>query len=149
VAVKVPVWLWVDQQPALTATVSAGGLTVSARAELVSTDWSMGEPAGGSRSDPAGQVSSFSCSGVGSPPPSAADRSILPPCGYTYIWRSDAGRTGGTGSWPVNAVAHWTMTWRATNGAQGTIALQASSAARVAVGEWRVALVDSADGGAH
>jgi hypothetical protein len=146
VAVKVPVWLWVDDQPALTASVSAGGLTVTARAVLTSTDWSMGEPVGNPDEGGAGQGTSFTCTGPGTSPPAGVNRSVVPPCGYTYIWRSDAARTGGTGAWQVQAVAHWTMAWQATNGAQGTIPLQATAATQVTVGEWRVALVD---GGTH
>ena len=141
VAVKVPVSLWVDQQPALTASVSAGGLTVTARAVLTSTDWSMGEPVGDPAGNASGTVASFTCAGAGSAPPQSV-RTTAPACGYTYIWRSDATRTDGAGTWPVTAVAHWTMSWQATNGAQGTIALQATAATQVTVGEWRVALVD-------
>lgn len=142
VAVKVPVWLWADQQPALTASVSAGGLTVTARAVLTSMDWSMGEPVDDPDQGGSGQVASFTCTGAGEPAPAGVGRSVVPPCGYTYIWRSDAARTGGSGTWPVNAVAHWKMTWQATNGAQGTIPLQAAATTQVTVGEWRVALVD-------
>lgn len=147
VAVKVPVWLWADQQPALTASVSAGGLTVTARAVLTSMDWSMGEPMGNPDQGGSGQVASFTCAGPGQAAPAGVARSVTPPCGYTYIWRSDSARTGGSGAWPVNAVAHWTMAWQATNGAQGTIPLQAAATTQVTVGEWRVALVDG--GGTH
>ena len=142
VAVKVPVWLWAEEQPALTASVTAGGLTVTARAVMTSTDWSMGDPVSGPDGGGSAAAAVFSCVGGGSAPPAGVDRSVVPPCGYTYRWRSDAGRTGGSGAWPVNVVAHWTMSWQATNGAQGEIALQAASATQVAVGEWRVALVD-------
>lgn len=142
VAVKVPVWLWADDQPPLTASVSAGGLTVTAKAVLTSMDWSMGDSVGDPDTGSTRKVAAFTCDGSGTAPPAGVDRSVKPPCGYTYIWRSDASRTGGTGAWPVSAVAHWTMTWQATNGAQGTIALQAAANTQVTVGEWRVALVD-------
>lgn len=142
VAVKVPVWLWADDQPALTASVSAGGLTVTAEAVLTSMDWSMGEPVGDPDEGGSGRVASFTCAGAGVAPPVGVGASVVPACGYTFIWRSDAARTGGVGAWAVGAVAHWTMTWRATNGAQGTIALQAAATTQVTVGEWRVALVD-------
>lgn len=107
----------------------------------------MGEPVGDPDGGGSGQVASLTCAGAGGAPPAGVDRSVVPPCGYTYVWRSDAGRTGGAGAWPVRAVAHWTMSWQATNGAQGTIALQAAAATQVTVGEWRVALVDG--GGTH
>ncbi|MDQ2738174.1 MAG: hypothetical protein M3Y35_06065 [Actinomycetota bacterium] len=141
IAVKVPVWLWVDDQPARTVSVSAGGLTVSASASLTSTDWSMGEPvddpgqAGGAR------VSTFTCEKRGVEPPAVVDPAVMPLCGYTYQWRSTAERTGGARSWHVTTVAHWTLHWVATNGQRGDIPLQATSNADVNVGEWRASLV--------
>lgn len=141
IAVKVPVWLWVDDQPARTVSVSAGGLTVTASASLTSTDWSMGEPvddpgqAGGAR------VSSFTCEKRGVEPPAVVDPAVVPLCGYTYQWRSTAERTGGARSWHVTTVAHWTLHWVATNGQRGDIPLQATSDANVNVGEWRASLV--------
>lgn len=141
IAVKVPVWLWVDDQPARTVSVSAGGLTVTASASLTSTDWSMGEPvddpgqAGGAR------VSTFTCEKRGVEPPAVVDPAVVPLCGYTYQWRSTAERTGGARSWHVTTVAHWTLHWVATNGQRGDIPLQATSDANVNVGEWRASLV--------
>ena len=141
VAVKVPVWLWVDQQPAVTATVSGGGLTVTAKAVLTSTDWSMGDPTTDPDKGSSATVPSFTCQGPGTAQPAGVSRAVAPPCGYTYIWRSTPERTGGVGAWPVTVTAHWTLTWTATNGAQGTIALQAHSTQAVTVGQWQVELV--------
>lgn len=142
VAVKIPVWLWIEDPQALTATVSAGGLSVTATARVTSTVWSMGEPAGDSADRLGGPVASFTCSGLGSAPPGAVvDRSVVPPCGYTFIWRSLPERTGGSGVWPVGVTAKWTVSWVATNGQNGEIPLQAAAQVGVHVGEWRTVLV--------
>ena len=141
VAVKVPVWLWVEEQPVLQASVSAGGLTVNATATMTSTDWSMGEPVDNPDRDPGSRVPPFTCAAGGSAPPAGFDRTTAPPCGYTYAWRSTAARTNGAGAWRVTTVAHWTVHWVATNGANGDIPLQATASTEVRVGEWRASLV--------
>jgi len=141
VAVKVPVWLWVEEQPALQASVSAGGLTVNATATMTSTDWSMGEPVDNPDRSPGSRVPPFTCAAGGSAPPAGYDRTTAPPCGYTYAWRSTAARTNGAGAWRVTTVAHWTVHWVATNGANGDIPLQATASTEVRVGEWRASLV--------
>ena len=143
VAVKVPVALWVDDPAALVASVSAGGVTVTATARLTLTEWSMSEPAGNPDSAGAGSGVSLTCAGAGAPAQDGAGSSR---CGYTFVWRSTAARTAGVGGWLVSVVARWTVSWVASTGAQGTIALQAASSERVTVGEWRVALVDSGSG---
>ena len=109
VAVKVPVSLWVDDPAALVASVSAGGVTVTATARLTSTVWSMGEPVG----DPdsaggGGRAVSLTCAGAGTPASGVAGGSS---CGYTFVWRSTAARTGGVGGWLVGVVARWTVSW--------------------------------------
>jgi len=141
IAVKVPVWLWVDDQPARTVSVSAGGLTVTASASLTSTDWSMGEPVDDPGRSGGARVSSFTCEKRGVEPPAVVDPTVVPLCGYTYQWRSTAERTGGARSWHITTVAHWTLHWVATNGQRGDIPLQATSDANVNVGEWRASLV--------
>lgn len=141
IAVKVPVWLWVDDQPARTVSVSAGGLTVSASASLTSTDWSMGEPVDDPGRSGGARVSTFTCEKRGVEPPAVVDPTVVPLCGYTYQWRSTAERTGGARFWHVTTVAHWTLHWVATNGQRGDIPLQATSDANVNVGEWRASLV--------
>lgn len=41
---QVRTWLWVDQAAPVSATVSAGGVSVTATATLTSTTWTLGEP---------------------------------------------------------------------------------------------------------
>lgn len=145
VAVKIPVWLWVERVPPLTVTVAVPGLTVNATATLTSTQWSMGEPVTEPDSLSSRRVASFSCTGTGEAPAGEVDSAVIPPCGYTYRYRSTSDRTGGTKRWQVTSVAHWTFTWTASNGQTDDIPLQSVSTVAVPVGEWRVALVDHAE----
>lgn len=142
VAVKVPVWLWVDDPGPQTLTVSAGTVSVTATATITSTTWSMGD----STTNPDTAVTpgpAFTCQGLGSAP--GADPSgSAPPCGYTYVWRSTAGRTRGTCTWPVTVTANWTVNWQATTGQNGTLNARTTTATTVHVGEWRTVLVNDA-----
>ncbi len=145
-AVKVPIWLSVENQIPMTLTVAVRGLSVTVTATLKSTTWSMGEPV--DPTDPSTRVPAFNCDGAGSPAPTHPDPTTDPPCGYTYIWKSLAERTGGTKTWPVTATTNWAVTWAASNGTGGTLAnpLTPTSTQQVAVGEWRSSLVSGSGG---
>ncbi len=137
---KIPVWLWIQDPGALSITVTVPGLSVTATAKITSTEWAPGEPY--NNPDQHGSlVSSFTCQGLGTQPPSAQPTSGTPPCGYTYIWKSTADRTNGSGRWPLTVTAHWTVTWTATNGAGGALALQSANTVGVHVGEYRTVLI--------
>ena len=108
----------------MTASASAGGVSVTATAEPVSVMWSMGD--GGS----------VTCRGPGTPYPS--DPSVHPPllsptCGYTY------GRPTATPrekSFPVTATVDWRVTWSGTGNSGGTFPnLRTSSGTQVQVAE--------------
>jgi hypothetical protein len=145
-AVKVPVWLSVDNQAPMVLTVAVRGLSVTVTATLRSTTWSMGEPI--NPDDPSNKAATFSCNGAGTPAPAHPDPKIQPPCGYTYIWKSLADRTGGTKTWPVTATTNWDVTWTASNGTAGALPnpLTPSTTQQVAVGEWRSSLVSGTGG---
>lgn len=145
-AVKVPIWLWVDSPAPLTVTVAVRGLAVTVVASLESTTWSMGEPI--DQKSPLTKVISFNCSGPGIPAPAAPDPQFQPACGYTYNWKSLNDRTGGSGSWSVTATANWRVRWTASNGTQGQLAkkLTPSTSQQVTVGEWRSTLVANPGG---
>ncbi len=135
-AVKIPVWLWIDKPQPLSLTVAVRGLSVTVTAKLVSTTWSMGEgnTSGGS---------TVTCPGAGTPPPAGADRTVVPACGYTYTWKSLPERTGGTGTYEVTATTNWQVTWTASDGTSGTLPapLTPATTEQVAIGEWRAVLV--------
>ena len=137
---KIPVWLWIQDPGARSITVAVPGLSVTATAKVTSTEWAPGEPY--DNPDQHGSlVSSFTCQGLGKQPPSAQPTTAAPPCGYTYIWKSTADRTNGSGRWPLTVTAHWTVTWTATNGAGGALALQSANTVGVHVGEYRTVLI--------
>ncbi|MET3806857.1 hypothetical protein ABIB25_003877 [Nakamurella sp. UYEF19] len=140
-AVKVPIWLSITDQPPLTLTVAVPRLSVTVTATLTSTTWSMGEPV--DPATPNAKVANFTCEGTGTPAPADVDAGTKPPCGYTYIWKSLTDRTDGTGTWPITATTHWTVTWTASDGTNGTLPqpLTPQATTQVAIGEWRSTLV--------
>jgi hypothetical protein len=98
--VNLETWLWIDDWAPVTATASAGGVTVNVTATPVRVDWSMGD--GGS----------VSCPGPGTPydtsrPPEQQHTD----CGYTYR-HSSVGQPGDT--YKIQATSVWHVTWTAT-----------------------------------
>jgi hypothetical protein len=161
VAVKIPVWLWIDPPvvqvdgraytpatPPPPVTLTVPGLSVTATATFVSTTWHMGEP-WNPETDLTEQTQECVGAGAaGAPPPSPAPaRSVVPPCGYTYFWKSMPERTGGTGTWHVTVSANWDITWTASTGEFGTdrissdVVAAAGSSADIHVGEYSSVLV--------
>lgn len=138
-AVKIPVWLSVDNPGPMTLTVAVRGLSVTVTATLASTTWTMGEPTT--------TTTTLTCTGAGTPPPPNPDPSTTPPCGYTYHWKSTTDRTHGTGTWPVTATTHWQVTWTATNGTNGALPapLTPTSTQQFPIGEWRSTLIADPD----
>ena len=142
IAVKLPVWLWIDDPGQLTVTAAAGAVVVTATATIVTTTWSMGDSVNPPTDGPISHVPPFNCTGTGSPAPAEKiDRAVQPPCGYTYHWKSTASRTAKACSWPVNVDANWHVQWTATTGAAGEFDMKASAQTQLRVGEWRATLV--------
>lgn len=142
--VQIPTWLWIDETGPLSASVTAGAVTVSAAATLASTNWTLGEPERnpsftGYRPGPA---VTLTCQGAGTPPPAGVDWKTEPECGHTFRWRSLPERTGGKGKWPITATTTWDVTWQSNTGQSGTTTLTATSEDAVEVGEYRILLVD-------
>jgi len=99
--VHVPVWWWV--QPGWwqtqTATASAGGLTITARAVPKKITWY------------AGDGTSTVCNGPGTPwTGSASPTSPSPSCGHTYTSPS-ATEANPDGKFQLRAVVTWDITW--------------------------------------
>lgn len=123
--VHVPVWWWV--QPgwwqAHTATASAGGLTITARAVPKKITWY------------AGDGTSTVCTGPGTPwtigtNPTAAS----PTCGYTYTSTSKD-KPGGT--FQLRAVVTWDVTWSG-GGLSGTVpGITTTTTTNITVTEFR------------
>jgi hypothetical protein len=137
-------YLWITDPGVLTASASAGGVTVTATAQLDSVSWSMGEPV--SLDKPHRLVTPVVCDGPGFNPGPNANVHVDQPaasgsCAYHYQWRSDSDRTGGTGSWPVSVTSSYAVQWTATIGISGTATLQQTTNTRFSVVEWRSELV--------
>lgn len=105
--VHVPVWWWV--QPgwwqAQTATASADGLTITARAVPKKITWYAG--------DGTGTV----CTGPGTPWTSSTNPTLSSPtCGHTYT-KTSTSSSGG--KFTIRAVASWDVSWSGS-GLSGT-----------------------------
>jgi hypothetical protein len=118
--VGVPTWLWVDDPARLTwgpASISAGGVTLTARVESVS--WSMGN----------GDV--VRCSSSGTPWRRGMGAGPSPTCGYTYLRQ---------GSYTVTATAHWVARWSGY-GQSGVIPFELIQRRGIEIGEVQVVAV--------
>jgi hypothetical protein len=115
--VGLPTWLWVDNPGRVTwgpATISAGGVSLTARVESVS--WDMGN----------GDV--VRCAGRGTPWARGMGDGPSPTCGYTYQRQGD---------FTVRATAHWVARWSGY-GRSGVIPLDLSQERMLEVGEVQV-----------
>ena len=108
--VHVPVWWWVHPGwwQTQTATASAGGLTITARAVPTKITWH------------AGDGTATVCNGPGTPwTGSAAPTSPSPTCGHTYTTASTS-EANPDGKFQLRAVVTWDLTWSG-GGLSGTV----------------------------
>lgn len=108
--VGLPTWMWVNQPTEntygpISRTVAAGGVSVTATAEVRNVVWSMGDG------------SSVTCTAPGTPYADSYGRQSSPDCGHTFT-RTSAGQPGG--AYTVAATSSWTIAW-AGGGQTGTI----------------------------
>ena len=126
--VGMPVWLWVQRPDTrtygpVTASASAGGVTVTATARVEQITWDMGD---------GGKVV---CRSAGRPYAASDGQAHSPDCGYVYN-ASSFGQPGGT--YVVTATSQWVVTWRGA-GQTGTIRLNGlARSVRITVGEAQV-----------
>lgn len=124
--VGLPVWMWVARGESTTGpsstSASAGGITVTATAELDRVVWEMGDGA------------TVVCSGPGSPFNPARAREGSPDCGHVYQQRSLPERTGGAGVYPITATSVWEVSWEG-GGLSGGETVELSSDAQMRVTE--------------
>lgn len=104
--VGMPMWMWVDRTPTTygpnSATATAGGVTVTATAEVSSIKWEMGDGA-----------EAVVCDGSGTKYEPSMGKALSPDCGHVYDKASTAevgGKFHGT------ATATWTVNWQVTGG---------------------------------
>lgn len=127
--VGMPVWMWAHQPDAetvgpVTATASAGGITVTATATLHKVTWSMGDG-----------TKPVVCVSAGTPYRPGFGMEASPDCGHTYV-KSSAGQDDD--KFTVTATSDWVVSWSGA-GQNGTIRLNGlTRTARIAVGEAQV-----------
>ncbi|WP_438306620.1 ATP/GTP-binding protein (plasmid) [Streptomyces sp. HUAS TT11] len=99
--VGVPMWMWVNQSPTTygpnTASASAGGITVSAAAEVSKIVWKMGDGV------------SVTCNGPGTAYTPSEGMAQSPTCGHVYS-KTSAGAQNG--KFPVTATSTWLIDWQ-------------------------------------
>ena len=130
--VGLPMWAWVPRTSwtVRTASVSAGGVSLTMTASPASSDWSMGD---------GGQMM---CLGPGTPYPESG-RGVprsSPDCGYTY---SRASSSQPDGTFRVTATTRWKVRWSTTTGLTGSEPdLTSSSSLQVTVSEIQALVTD-------
>ncbi|MEU4507399.1 ATP/GTP-binding protein [Streptomyces sp. NPDC024089] len=126
--VGMPTWMWVEKGPSTfgpnSTSATAGGVTVTATAEVTQIVWSMGDGA---------QVT---CTGPGTAYTAAYGQQESPTCGHTYT-RTSASQDGG--KFTVTATATWSVDWRVNGGGEtGQFTEVRQSQEQVAIGELQV-----------
>ena len=143
VAVKYWTYMWVDDPGAVSVTVAAGPVSVTATATMTSVTWSMGEPV--SPENLSSRAAPVMCEGAGADPGPTVDITKDPApgtCAYMFKVRSTPERTGGSGTWSVTATANWRITWTANTGESGVLdAPSRVSVTNVSVGAWSTVIV--------
>lgn len=126
--VGMPVWMWAQGPDRhtfgpSTASASAGGITVSATAQVHEIVWDMGDG------------NEVVCTTAGTPYDASFGRKASPDCGHVYE-RSSAHERGER--YTVTATSLWVITWEGA-GQTGTIRLDGlSRSVDIAVGEAQV-----------
>jgi hypothetical protein len=126
--VGMPVWMWV-QSPGdttygpMTASASAGGMTITATARVRRITWDMGDG------------TDVVCTAAGTPYMPSFGRRESPDCGHIYM-KSSARITDET--YNVTATSSWVVTWSGA-GQTGTILLNGlSRSTQIRIGEAQV-----------
>lgn len=107
--VSLPIWLQLEPSSwaSKSATVSAGGVSLTMNAVPVSAVWSMGDG------------TTETCRGPGTPYPAVRPKNPMAAsltCGHTYTAPSSSLPQG---SYPVSVTVNWNVTWSTTTGLTG------------------------------
>jgi len=126
--VGMPVWMWVKNPTShtygpITATASAGGITISATAAVQQVTWDMGDG------------STVVCATAGTPYQPSFGRQKSPDCGYVYM-KSSGDKPHQ--KFTVSATSDWVITWSGA-GQTGTIRLGGlTRSTQITIGEAQV-----------
>ncbi|MEU8795417.1 ATP/GTP-binding protein [Streptomyces sp. NPDC048643] len=124
--VGVPLWMWVNRSATTygpnSASASAGGITVTAKATVSKIVWKMGDG------------SSVTCTGPGTPYTASNGMAKSPTCGHVYD-KTSAGSSGGR--YPLTATSTWTIDWQG-GGETGQLTEIRQTNMTVSIGELQV-----------
>jgi hypothetical protein len=126
--VGMPVWMWAaapnnHSVGPITASASAGGVTVSATAKVLRVTWDMGDGV------------KVVCITAGTPYKPEYGRKQSPDCGHVYM-KSSADKPAG--QFTVTATSEWVITWSGA-GQSGTIRLGGlTRSTQITIGEAQV-----------
>ena len=124
-AVGLPVWLWTAVTPntwgPVSASESAGGITVTITAQAEQIMWSMGD--GGS----------VPCANPGTPYEDRYGKAMSPTCGYRYT-RPSVTAANTNGRYTIVATTQWRVDW-AGGGETGVLRPTSQSQTSVRIGE--------------
>ncbi|MEU5958171.1 ATP-binding protein [Streptomyces sp. NPDC047525] len=123
--VGMPVWMWTARTPntwgPISTTAAAGGLSVTATAEVKSITWAMGDG------------TTETCTKPGSPYKKSYGKKKSPDCGHTYS------KVPKSGTYKVTATSTWEIQWDATNGETGAVPNETRTAdTTINIGELQV-----------
>lgn len=126
--VGMPTWMWAASPSEntigpITASASAGGITINATARLQQLTWDMGDG------------TKVTCRGSGTPYAAFYGKKMSPDCGHVYS-KSSSGNP--SGKFAVTATSNWTIAWEGA-GQTGTIQLNGlQRSVEITVGEAQV-----------
>jgi len=126
--VGMPVWMWAANPNGhtwgpITASASAGGITIMATARVNTITWDMGDG------------NKITCTTAGTPYEASYGNKKSPDCGHVYT-TSSSSRPGD--KFTVTATSDWVITWQGA-GQTGTIRLNGlARSVQIAVGEAQV-----------
>jgi hypothetical protein len=124
--VGLPAWMWNDEGETTTGpqtvTASAGGVSVTATAEVDKVVWNMGDG------------SSVTCTEPGTPYEASYGKRESPDCGHVYS-RTSKGESGN--KYKITATATWTIHWEG-GGEIGELTQTRESDTAIAIGELQV-----------
>jgi len=126
--VGLPMWMWVNKSATTygpnTASASAGGITVTATAEVSKIVWKMGDG------------STVTCNGPGTAYKASYGKQESPTCGHTYT-RTSASQPNHT--YATTATATWTVNWQVNGGGEtGQFTETRQTRTQVPIGEVQV-----------
>ncbi|MFE9604503.1 ATP/GTP-binding protein [Streptomyces hokutonensis] len=127
--VGVPVWMWVNQSATTygpnSASATAGGVTVTATAQVSQIVWHMGDG------------TTVTCAGPGTPYAGSAGMAESPTCGHMY---STTSASQASGKYKLTATSTWAINWQVAGdgGQTGQLTEIRQTQTQVAIGELQV-----------